>query len=382
MNGKEQMSHSESLEEKISEQLTRNHNEKQTLSEEWPLLLKNLEEMNIKSTTYTPTNCGYTPSNRPLNVYMQYGIINLDKPCNPSSHEVVSWIKSILKCERTGHSGTLDPIVSGALPVCLNKATRIAKAQQDAGKEYVAVVKFHHPVTEKQFKEILSQQTGLLLQRPPEQCAVKRNLRIRKVEKIEFIEFNENKQLGMFRVSCEAGTYIRSLCVHIGMYLGVSSEMVDLRRTRSGVVREESLTTMHDVLDSYYMYNQTRDETYLRRVVLPLESLLVNYPRIIVKDSTINAICYGGQLTAKGVLRYDNFLHRDTVVIVSPKGEAIALGVALVTAAQLSMMEHGQVTRTKRVIMEKDTYNRQWKLGPSHTQPRNPSENEVLNPIA
>lgn len=352
------------LVKKTSSALMNNTGEKLTHSGEWPLLLKGLEDMNIKSLKYTPTVCGYSPLERPLDVYLQYGVINLDKPCNPSSHEVVSWVKSILQCERTGHSGTLDPMVSGCLPVCLNKATRIAKAQQDAGKEYVGVVKFDGGITKEQFIDTMNLYVGPLLQRPPEQCAVKRNLRIRKIVEVEYLDFNEEKQLGMFRVSCEAGTYIRSLCVHLGLHLGVKSEMVDLRRTRSGVVTEEGLVTMHDVLDAKYLYNQKRDESYIRAVVRPLECLLVNYPRIIIKDSCVNSICYGGQLTVPGVLRYTDFNHKDVVVIVTAKGEAVAMGVALVTSPQLSMMEYGIVCRTKRVIMDKDTYHKQWKLGP------------------
>lgn len=351
--------------QKLYKTLSSNENEKLTHSETWPLLLKDLENMHIITTKYTATQYGYTPMERPIELYMRYGVVYLDKPCGPSSHEVVSWIKKIMRCGRTGHSGTLDPIVSGCLPVCLNRATRVTKAQQDAGKEYVAVVRFDKKISEERFKEALHFFKGPLLQRPPEQCAVKRNLRIRKVEKIEYIEFNGEKQLGMFRATCEAGTYIRSLCVHIGLFLGVKSEMVDLRRTRSGVVDEKNLVTMHDVLDSIYLYDKEKDERYLRKVVHPVESLLVNYPRIIVKDSSVNALCYGGQLTVKGVLRYDNFNHKDLVVYVSPKGEAVALAVALVTAPQMSMMEFGQVGRTKRVIMDKDTYPRQWGLGPN-----------------
>ncbi|EHY65272.1 rRNA pseudouridine synthase [Nematocida ausubeli] len=364
---------------KAKKALMTNNGEKLTHSGEWPLLLKGLEDMNIKSLKYTPTSYGYSPLERPLNIYLEYGVINLDKPCNPSSHEIVSWIKNILRCEKTGHSGTLDPMVSGCLPVCLNKATRIAKCQQDAGKEYVGVVKFDEGITKEMFIKTLNLYVGPLLQRPPEQCAVKRNLRIRKVIEVEYLDFDEEKQLGMFRVACEAGTYIRSLCTHLGLHMGVKSEMVDLRRTRSGAVHEDSLVTMHDVLDSMHLHQTKMDESYLRAVVKPLESLLVGYPRIIIKDSCINSICFGGQLTAKGVLRYGDFDHKDTIVLVSPKGEAVALATALVTSPQLSMMDHGIVCKTKRVIMNKDTYQKQWKLGP---QTHKKSENAAVEEAA
>jgi H/ACA ribonucleoprotein complex subunit 4 len=99
--------------------------------------------MNIKTTHFTPLPCGYSPTKRPIDILKHYGVINLDKPSNPSSHEVVAWVKKILKVEKTGHSGTLDPKVTGCLITCCNNATRLVKAQQSAGKEYVAVFKLH-----------------------------------------------------------------------------------------------------------------------------------------------------------------------------------------------------------------------------------------------
>lgn len=103
-------------------------------AKDWPLLLKNYDKMNVLSTHYTPIPAGSTPLKRPLKEYLKYGIINLDKPSNPSSHEVVAWVKKILDVEKTGHSGTLDPKVTGCLLVCLERATRLVKSQQSAGK--------------------------------------------------------------------------------------------------------------------------------------------------------------------------------------------------------------------------------------------------------
>lgn len=95
---------------------------------------------------FTPLPCGSSPLQRDIEEYVKTGCINLDKPSNPSSHEVVAWIKRILKVPKTGHSGTLDPKVSGCLIVCIDRATRLAKSQQSAGKEYVAVFKLHEAV--------------------------------------------------------------------------------------------------------------------------------------------------------------------------------------------------------------------------------------------
>merc|ERR1719162_905650 len=112
----------------------------------WPLLLKNYGDLLVRTGHYTPLPFGCSPLSRPLAQYLLYGILNLDKPVNPSSHEVVSWIKQIMQLEKTGHSGTLDPKVSGCLLVCLNRATRLVKAQQSAGKEYVAIARFHSEI--------------------------------------------------------------------------------------------------------------------------------------------------------------------------------------------------------------------------------------------
>ena len=87
--------------------------------------------------------------------------------------------------------------------------------------------------------------------------------------------------------------------------------MQELRRVRSGAMGEEDdLVTLHDVLDAQYLYDSTLDEAYLRRVVRPLESLLCHYPRVVVKDSAVNAVCYGAKLMIPGLLRYGNFRFR------------------------------------------------------------------------
>lgn len=108
--------------------------------------MQNYDKLNRVTTHFTPLVESSSPLQRPLREYLSAGCINLDKPSNPSSHEVVAWVKNILRVEKTGHSGTLDPKVSGVLIVCIDKATRLVKSQQNAGKEYVAIVRFHGEV--------------------------------------------------------------------------------------------------------------------------------------------------------------------------------------------------------------------------------------------
>ena len=267
--------------------------------------------------------------NRTIEEYVKSGFLNLDKPVNPSSHEVVAWIKRILRVQKTGHSGTLDPKVSGCLIVCIESATRLVKSQQSAGKEYVGIVRFHNAIeNQKKVAQALETLSGALFQRPPVIAAVKRVLRVRTIYESKLLEFDSKKNLAAFWVSCEAGTYVRTLCVHMGLLLGTGGIMQELRRVRSGISSEnDNMVTMHDLIDAQYAYDHFKDETQLRRVITPLEALLVTHKRIILKDSAVNAVCYGAQILLPGVLRYDDGIEiNEQIVIVTTKGEAVALG--------------------------------------------------------
>ena len=183
-----------------------------------------------------------------------------------------------MRVEKTGHSGTLDPKVTGCLIVCIDRATRLVKSQQGAGviklffffwsvtylckgKEYVCVLRLHSGLsTPAALPRALQTLTGALFQRPPLISAVKRQLRIRTIHESKLLEFDEKRNLGVFWVSCEAGTYIRTLCVHLGLILGVGGHMQELRRVRSGAMSEnDDMVTMHDVMDAQWLYDNTRD---------------------------------------------------------------------------------------------------------------------------
>jgi len=186
------------------------------------------------------------------------------------------------RIEKTGHSGTLDPKVTGCLIVCLDRATRLVKSQQGAGKEYVCVIRLHDklPGGEAQLARALETLTGALFQRPPLISAVKRQLRIRTIHESKLFEFDNDR-------------------------LGVGAHMQELRRVRSGAMDEQDgMVTLHDVLDAQWILDNTRDESYLRKVIRPLESLLTTYKRIVVKDSAVNAVCYGAKLMVPGLLRF------------------------------------------------------------------------------
>ncbi|XP_011078870.1 H/ACA ribonucleoprotein complex subunit 4-like [Sesamum indicum] len=312
---------------------------------QWPILLKNYDKLNVRTGHYTPLPSGYSPLKRPLAEYIKYGVLNLDNPANPSSHEVVAWIKRILRVEKTGHSGTLDPKVTGNLIVA-----RLHSKVPDVAKVARA----------------LETLTGAVFQRPPLISAVKRQLRIRTIYESKLLEYDADRHLVVFWISCEAGTYVRTMCVHLGLLLGVGAHMQELRRVRSGIMGEkDNMVTMHDVMDAQWVYDNYRDESYLRRVVMPLEVLLTSYKRLVVKDSAVNAICYGAKLMIPGLLRFENDIEvGEEVVLMTTKGEAIALGIAEMTTAVMATCDHGTVAKIKRVVMDRDTYPRKWGLGP------------------
>lgn len=199
---------------------------------------------------------------------------------------------------------------------------------------------------------------------------MKRQLRIRTIYECKMFEYDEDRHLACFWISCEAGTYVRTLCVHLGLLLGVGGHMQELRRVRSGCLGEsQNMVTMHDLLDAQWMYDNYKDEKYLRRVVMPLEVLLTGFKRLVVKDSAVNAICYGAKLMIPGLLRFESGIDcNDEVVLMTTKGEAIAVGIAQMTTAVMATCDHGCVAKIKRVVMERDTYPRRWGLGPMATQ--------------
>lgn len=335
-------------------------------SKKWPLLLKNYEKLNTRTSHFVPLTSGSTPLERPLKEYIKSGYINLDKPSNPSSHEVVSWIKKILRVEKTGHSGTLDPKTTGCLIVCIERATRLVKSQQTAGKEYVGIFRLHSAVEDvKLVQKGIEQLTGAIFQRPPLISAVKRQLRIRTIYESKLLDYDADRKIGIVWISCEAGTYVRTLFVHLGLLLGVGGQMIELRRVRSGIQTEnDNLATMHDVLDAQWKYDNHNDETYLRKVISPLEQLLTGHKRVVVKDSAVNAICYGAKIMLPGVLKYeDNIALNEEIVVMTTKGEAICLAIALMTSSSIASCDHGVVAKIKRVVMERDLYPRKWGLG-------------------
>ena len=314
----------------------------------------------IKVIAKTNAHYGKSPEDRSVRELLNNGFINLDKPAGPTSHQVVAWVKEILEIEKAGHGGTLDPAVTGILPVALGDAARALQVLLVVGKEYVALMKLHKPVEEKKIREVCKGFIGEISQMPPLRSAVKRVRRTRHVYYLEILEINGTEVL--FRVGCEAGTYIRTLCVDIGKKLGVGAQLMELRRTRVGNITEETAVTLQDVKDAFIFWKDDADDTELRRVILPMERLLDVVPKIVVRDSAIDALCHGANLAIPGVVEIDEDIKKDELAaVLSLKGEGVALVKTELLSEQIVERDAGICADLERVLMNKGTYPSIWK---------------------
>jgi H/ACA ribonucleoprotein complex subunit 4 len=316
----------------------------------------------VKRSGKTNSAYGVAPEKRSLEMHMSLGAINLDKTSGPTSHEVAAWVKRILEVEKAGHSGTLDPKVTGILPVLLGDATRIMDTLLLAGKEYICLMRVHKPQPKKRLSEVCGEFMGPIFQKPPLKSSVVKELRIRTIYYLDVLEIEEQRVL--MRVGCQAGTYIRKLCFDIGLALGTGANMEELRRTRAGPFREdETLVTMHQLIDAYATWKETGDESGLRRVILPVEAALRHLPRLVIADNSVDAICHGAPLALPGLLRLETDISKgDIVALFTLKGEAVGIGRADMNSRQMLDGKTGIAVLTERVIMEPGTYPKAWKL--------------------
>ncbi|MBI5681226.1 MAG: RNA-guided pseudouridylation complex pseudouridine synthase subunit Cbf5 [Methanobacterium sp.] len=315
----------------------------------------------IKAEGETDPNYGNFPYERPIEDHIKRGIINLDKPSGPTSHEIDSWVKRILGVEKTGHGGTLDPRVTGVLPIGMDYSTRVIQLLLGADKEYVCLMRLHEEISESKIKNILNEFQGKIFQTPPLKSAVKRELRVRKIHYANILEIDGQDVL--FKIGCEGGTYIRKYCHDIGEALGIGAHMAELRRTVSGPFKEDdTLKTLQDVTDAYHIWKEEDDESFLREAILPVEKAVENLPKIVIRDSAVDAICHGADLASGGIISIeDNIKKGDTVAVMTLKGELIAAGESLKTSEEIYRASKGIMIDINKVFMEPDTYPKMWK---------------------
>ncbi len=319
-------------------------------------------ELIVKASENTNPDYGFSSlDNLPIEFLLENGVIALDKPAGPTSHEVATWVRNILNVDRVGHGGTLDPGVTGVLPTGVGNATKAMQALLHAGKEYVCLLELHQKAVEEDIKRVIQEFVGKLYQKPPLRSSVKRVLRVREIYYNHIIEIKG--RLVVFRVGSEAGTYIRKLCFDIGEALGVGGHMRELRRTRVGNFREdEHLCSLYDLKDAYIFWKEDGDETLLRRYLQPVEFAVGHLPEIKVRDSAVDAICHGANLAATGVVQLSTGIKKDDLVAIKTlKDEIIALARSTESSERIAKAKSGIVANSERVLMTRGRYPQLWK---------------------
>ncbi|MHA2250907.1 MAG: RNA-guided pseudouridylation complex pseudouridine synthase subunit Cbf5 [Candidatus Kariarchaeaceae archaeon] len=300
------------------------------------------------------SNNGIKPQDRPIDEYIKFGIIILDKHAGPTSHEVVAIVKEILNLEKAGHSGTLDPNVTGVLPIALANATKVLGSLLKAPKEYICNMQITTEIPKELWKQHFMEFTGEIYQVPPLKSNVVKKLRKRRIYGMELLEIH-NKQV-LFRVRCEAGTYIRTLCEDLGRASGSRAFMKELRRVRTGPFDEKAIITLHQLFDAVEDYKDGLGEEVLRKIIRPVEEVVAHLPVIILKENAIDPICHGSDLAIPGILAYTPFTPDQMVSLLSPKGELVAIGTALVASSTIELSSRGKIAHPNRVIMPRGFY--------------------------
>src|SRR5216683_1994725 len=218
-------------------------------------------------------------------------------------------------------------MVTGVLPLALEDATKTIQAFLLTGKEYVCLMALHGDVEEKKVREVLDEFVGEVL----------------------------------FRVGCQAGTYIRKLVYDVGEVLGVGAHMRELRRTRAGSFTEEGSLTLYDLMQLSEAGSDQK-EAIARRMVKPMEAAFEYVPRIYIRDSAVSSICHGAELAVPGVVRFsEGIVPKMSIALFTLKDELVALSRALMSSEQMLKEDHGIAAKTVRVIMPVETYPRLWK---------------------
>lgn len=309
-------------------------------------------------------NHGVYYDKRSLEDLLNYGLILLDKPPGPTSHETVAWAKRILKIPKIGHSGTLDPQVSGVLPLGLGEATKALGVLLLGPKEYYGLGRLHSLPSKEKLQNVLDQFKGEIFQKPPQRSSVLRQTRTRHIYELEVVE--QKERLLLLRVLCEAGTYIRKLFYDIGEILGPGATMIELRRSQVYQFTEnQKLITLHELADAYAEWKEKGDDSKLRKMILPIEYALTEIKSVVIRDSAVDALCHGAQLAIPGILQISPHLSKgDLVGIYTQKGEVVALAESLMSETEIKDATKGYAFVTKRIIMAPNTYPKNWRTKP------------------
>ena len=311
-------------------------------------------EILVKKEFETDNQYGKKPEERTVKELLDYGTVNINKPDGPTSHQVSDYVQRILEIKKAGHSGTLDPRVTGVLPLALGKSTKVVQALLKSGKEYVCLMHLHKEVPQSKIQKTVKHFIGKIKQVPPIRSAVKRQERTREIYYLNIHEI-EGKDV-LFKVGCEAGTYIRKLVHDFGKKIGIGAHMQQLIRTKAGPFNDKDWVTLHDLKDAYELYKEGKKE-HLKNIIQPMEKAVKHLPKIWIIDTAVDTLCHGADLSIPGISKLHSKIKKDDIVaVMTLKEELICLGTARMTSEEIMKQEKGIAVISNRVFMEPDTY--------------------------
>ncbi|MFH1779958.1 MAG: RNA-guided pseudouridylation complex pseudouridine synthase subunit Cbf5 [Candidatus Micrarchaeota archaeon] len=276
---------------------------------------------------------GKKTSERSIQEKMRFGVLIINKPCGPSSHEVSAFVKKILNASKTGHTGTLDQDVSGVLPVLLNDACKASPFFIKERKQYIGVMRCNEAKTFQEVERVFENFKGKIWQKPPLESAVAKHLRIREVYDLKLLEVEKN--LALFSCDVEGGFYVRKLCFDAGELLECGAEMAELRRTKAAGFSEKEAVTMQELSDAYWLYNEKKDDSELNKIIHNLEEVMY-LKRVVASDGALKPITTGANLAIVGVIALDNNINKgDVVQVRSGKGEIVCFAKALLNGKDI-----------------------------------------------
>jgi H/ACA ribonucleoprotein complex subunit 4 len=262
--------------------------------------------------------------------------------------------------EKLGHGGTLDPFATGLLPLLSGKAMRLTGRILTHDKSYLAILKIGREVERTELDEKMSLLTGKVYNVPPEISAVRVQVRTRKISRFDILDFDGTTILT--HIECEAGTYVRTMARDLGLLLDSPVELKELRRPSSGEFSLSQAITMQQLADAYWLWKENGDSSAIIRILHPVEDMLGDVPKIVIKDGAAAALSHGAPLLRPGVVSIpDNLGVGHEVLLVTMKGEAVALANLVQPSKVIPEMTQGEVAKPNCVLMKEDTYPRSWK---------------------
>ena len=261
---------------------------------------------------------------KPIEELLEFGILNVDKPSGPTSFGIVDFIRKKFKLRKASHFGTLDPKVTGVLPIALNRACKLTGFFIAHDKDYIGIMRMHEDIDLKKIEaKIKKKFLGKIKQTPPVKSRVKRQEREREIYKFDLLE--KNKLDILFHVSCQGGTYIRKLIDDLGKELGVGAHMLELRRTSAGIFSEkdEEFVNLYDLekaapLGVPQSAEYRGNEKELRKYIIPAEKAIKKiFPIVKINNNRLEEIFTGKSILKSDLLKEEKFEKEKIVGVFS-----------------------------------------------------------------